>query len=281
MLVREKKITDSPLLITRSTIWCAGEPDMEPPVSATPQANGCHDDNLPVQQLPAAKTCYDEDDSDEEFLPTPDGGMIIRSESWERNPLRIHLRQSSDGSLKDESEKLNNVFAVHVKECPPVALRLSHRRERSSGGPEDEPTPRFDKMTNAPMPDAEQVRLIGQNSSAAPAARVENLGNTSELDIRMIVMATVARAVTAGAIEAALSLPANPAASMASAARTDSAMGHLHDAPGELIVKETTATFDAPKVGPSEFAPAANNRRANKIPTRPLLNLKALAWCCK
>merc|ERR1712224_1183662 len=95
------------------------------------------------------------------------------------------------------------------------------------------------------MHNAGQGLLIGQVSAEAPAVTAKIADN--ELDIQMIVMATVARAVAAGAIEAALRFPPNPAAPAGATVSTQSAMGQLHDAPNSVLKAPTSATVDALK----------------------------------
>lgn len=169
-----------------------------------------------------------------------------------------------------------------------IVCKFSHRRERSNGGPEDEPdTDSAVRLKVDEMHNAGQGRRIGQVSLEAPAATAKNAD--SELDMQMIVMATVARAVAAGAIEAALRFPPSPAAP-AAAVSTQSAMGQLHDAPNSLLKAPTSATVDTLKCGSSECASTVNAVKAmndhwkSKVSSSsrpPLLNLKAFAWCCK
>lgn len=245
---------------------------MEPPALSARQAEECPEEDdvdLSVQQLPlnpVAREFDYEDDSDEEFLPSPGGGMLVRSHSW-----------STNFTAKSAIEAQQNQSACQT---------FSHRRERSNGGPEDEPdTDSAVHLAADRMHKASQGGLTRQVSPEVHAVTTKNADG--ELDIQMMVMATVARAVAAGAIEAALHFSSNPTASTLP---TQSAKEQLHDMPISLLEVPTSATVNILKCGSSECAStdtavsAMNDPRKSKISSSsrgPFLNLKALAWCCK
>jgi len=77
---------------------------MEPQVSSARQADECHDDDdcdLSAQQLPVnpvANEGYDEDDSDEEFLPSLGGGSVVRTPLGARTSLRSRNKAHCRGT---------------------------------------------------------------------------------------------------------------------------------------------------------------------------------------
>lgn len=301
-----KKITDSAPLITRSTIWYAGEPEMEPVVSSYPAIDGvkpgdseqCHDSAKGLESVAS--------------IWTPSRSAII-----------VGANTSADWAMDADgnSRKLESHNLAEFTQLGAAGI-LTRSRSAVILGTE------AGESGLVMEPDAEE----GASNSTVIFRHSDAM---SRCEIRQAVAAAVSHAVAVGAMESSLRLPVLPVSPTPSAASTRSApffdteneeehepdaeqdvsmpIGKEEDIVDAEEVRQAVAAavahafaagvMDAAlratstsATGPSQDAsgiavapshcspvldPTRNRHHERKVEREPTRNLKLLAWCCK
>lgn len=292
------KIVNSFHLVTRSTIWCVGEPDMEP---LTCQGTAADPDPHAVHCLGAAMLTRCRS-----AVINVSPGCGDEDEDWTKKPLLMHARQPSSEGPEDEPETDVDVELADKASAPDLTYVENKNKQGivvesvESVVVSDQTDLIFAEMSKTMTtdgddddeevePDAEQDSLMTQTSQECSSGAstmtpkdLESLDIVSEMEIRRAVVAAVTQAVAVGLMEAALRTPLTPTPS---AATSRSATGPLL-----TTASETPKPSPCPDLDPAPAAAAAAAIIQHKQQRRTIaratlnyrpLNLKTLAWCCR
>lgn len=242
-----KKITDGPVF-TRSTIWYAGEPEMEPVDSGISEMLEMND--FQVEHEPDS-----EQDSVTDF------------------EIRKAVSAVVEGAVGVGA--MEGSCWLPVLPVSPTPSAASSRSAISSclhTDNEDEPDHEFahlaHQVENEPDSEQDDVVMVTNCSAIASFTTPKDLDAMRESEIRQAVLATVSHAFAVAAMEVALrsSITATlPVAAAQSATMLSTS--------GTVLAAETNTGRCPP-----EAVAVRPCQRRSKVPA---LNLKMLAWCCK